>query len=56
VGGDHRRRPRAAARGDGTVGEPRHYQLLRQPDPIRERLFEIAFLDAGVGAYAFTFG
>jgi thiol-disulfide isomerase/thioredoxin len=42
--------------GNGTVTEPRLYQLLRQPGLITERAFEITFLDAGVHAYAFTFG
>ena len=42
--------------GNGTVIEPRMYQLLRQPAPIVDRLFEIEFLDAGVAAYSFTFG
>jgi thiol-disulfide isomerase/thioredoxin len=42
--------------GNGTVGEQRLYQLIRQPQPITDRLFEIAFLDRGVEAYAFTFG
>jgi hypothetical protein len=42
--------------GNGTVTEPRLYQLIRQPDPVTERTFEITFLDAGVQAYAFTFG
>jgi hypothetical protein len=54
--------PRAAHGGDvddqgnGTVSEQRLYQLIRQPQPITDRLFEIAFLDPGVEAYAFTFG
>jgi thiol-disulfide isomerase/thioredoxin len=42
--------------GDGTLTQPRLYQLLRQPGPIRERTFEITFLDPGVQGYAFTFG
>jgi hypothetical protein len=42
--------------GNGTVGEQRMYQLIRQPQPIADRLFEIEFLDSGVEAYAFTFG
>src|SRR5262245_39526962 len=42
--------------GNGTVGEQRLYQLIRQSKPIADRLFEIEFLDAGVEAYAFTFG
>lgn len=43
-------------RGNGTVVEPRLYQLIRQRAPIVERQFEIRFLDAGVEAFAFTFG
>jgi len=42
--------------GHGTVTAPRLYQLIRQPPPIAERQFEIAFLDTGVEAFAFTFG
>jgi hypothetical protein len=42
--------------GNGTVVEQRLYQLIRQPKPIADRTFEIAFLDAGVEAFAFTFG
>jgi hypothetical protein len=42
--------------GNGTVTEPRLYQLIRQPKPIAEREFEIEFLDSGVEAFAFTFG
>jgi Thioredoxin like C-terminal domain len=42
--------------GIGTVGEQRLYQLIRQPNPIADRLFEIEFLDPGLKAYAFTFG
>jgi thiol-disulfide isomerase/thioredoxin len=42
--------------GNGTVTEQRLHQLIRQPKPIAERLFEIEFLDPGVEAYAFTFG
>jgi thiol-disulfide isomerase/thioredoxin len=44
------------ARGNGTVTEPRLYQLIRQPKPIEDRLFEIEFLDPGVEAFCFTFG
>jgi hypothetical protein len=43
-------------RGDGTVTVPRLYQLIRQPRPIADRQFELEFLDAGVAAFAFTFG
>jgi thiol-disulfide isomerase/thioredoxin len=42
--------------GNGTLTEPRLYQLVRQPGPVTERTFEITFLDPGVAAYAFTFG
>jgi thiol-disulfide isomerase/thioredoxin len=42
--------------GEGTVTEPRLYQLIRQRTPIAERTFEITFLDPGVRAYVFTFG
>jgi thiol-disulfide isomerase/thioredoxin len=42
--------------GSGTVTEPRLYQLIRQAQPIADRLFEIEFLDPGVEALAFTFG
>lgn len=44
------------ANGDGLVDRERLYQLVRQAGPVKERLFEIEFLDAGVEAYAFTFG
>jgi Thioredoxin like C-terminal domain len=42
--------------GDGTADYQRMYQLIRQPAPIGDRLFEIEFLDAGVEAFVFTFG
>jgi hypothetical protein len=42
--------------GDGTVIEQRLYQLIRQPEPIADRQFEIEFLDSGVEAFSFTFG
>jgi thiol-disulfide isomerase/thioredoxin len=42
--------------GEGTLSEPRMYQLVRQRGPIRQRTFEITFLDPGVRAYVFTFG
>ena len=42
--------------GNGTITEPRLYQLVRQPGPVTERTFEATFLDPGVHAYAFTFG
>jgi hypothetical protein len=43
-------------RGNGTADYQRMYQLIRQPSPIGDRLFEIEFLDAGVEAFVFTFG
>jgi len=42
--------------GNGTASGPRMYQLIRQPGPIVERLFEIEFLDPGVAVFDFTFG
>ena len=44
------------AEGNGTVTDPRLYQLIRQPGPIADRVFEIEFLDPGVEIFAFTFG
>jgi hypothetical protein len=32
------------------------YQLIRQPNAIVDRLFEIEFLDPGVETFSFTFG
>jgi thiol-disulfide isomerase/thioredoxin len=43
-------------RGNGVAADQRMYQLIRQPGPIVDRRFEIEFLDAGVEAFAFTFG
>jgi thiol-disulfide isomerase/thioredoxin len=42
--------------GSGLVSDQRAYQLIRQPGPIAESLFEVEFQDAGVEAYCFTFG
>jgi len=42
--------------GNGTVVRQRMYQLVRQARPIRDRRFEIEFLDAGAEAFCFTFG
>ena len=42
--------------GNGTVTEQRLYQLIRQPQPIVDRQFEIEYLDPGVAAFVFTFG
>ena len=53
-GGDHG--TDADADGGGAVSEERLYQLIRQSGDVRDRTFEIEFLDPGVVAYAFTFG
>jgi thiol-disulfide isomerase/thioredoxin len=42
--------------GEGTVSEPRMYQLVRQSRAAAQRTFEITFRDPGVRAYVFTFG
>jgi thiol-disulfide isomerase/thioredoxin len=42
--------------GEGTVSEPRMYQLVRQRGVIRQRTFEMTFLDPGARVYVFTFG
>jgi hypothetical protein len=42
--------------GNGTLVQPRLYQLVREPGEIKDRTFEVTFLDAGVEAYVFTFG
>jgi thiol-disulfide isomerase/thioredoxin len=42
--------------GEGTVSEPRMYQLVRHREAVTERTFEITFLAPGVRAYVFTFG
>lgn len=42
--------------GVGTVTGHRLHQLIRQPQPIVDRLFEIEFLDPGVEIFSFTFG
>jgi thiol-disulfide isomerase/thioredoxin len=44
------------ADGFGTATEQRMYQLVRQPMPIDDRLFEIEFLESGIEAFSFTFG
>jgi len=38
------------------IGDPRLYQLIRQKGPIRDRTFEIEFIDSGIQGFAFTFG
>ncbi len=44
------------ASGQGVVTEQRLYQLVRQTGAITDHTFEIQFFDAGVQAFAFTFG
>ncbi|MET0230646.1 MAG: cytochrome c biogenesis protein DipZ [Rhodanobacteraceae bacterium] len=44
------------ANGEGTVTSQRLYQLVRVRGDVVDRTFEIEFLDAGVQAFAFTFG
>jgi thiol-disulfide isomerase/thioredoxin len=42
--------------GDGVLREGRLYQLVREPETVRERVLEITFGEPGAEAYAFTFG
>ena len=42
--------------GNGVLEGGRLYQLVREPDRVRERTVEITFLERGAEAYAFTFG
>jgi len=42
--------------GDGVITEPRLYPLIRQTSKIKDRGFEIQFLDPGLAALCFTFG
>jgi thiol-disulfide isomerase/thioredoxin len=44
------------AEGKGVLTDTRLYQLVRQSGAVKERVFEIRFLDAGASAFAFTFG
>lgn len=44
------------AQGMGRIEGERLYQLVRQKGPVRERTFEIEFVDPGVQVFAFTFG
>jgi thiol-disulfide isomerase/thioredoxin len=43
-------------KGNGTVTEPRLYQLVRERGHISDRTIEIRFPAAGVEVYVFTFG
>jgi thiol-disulfide isomerase/thioredoxin len=42
--------------GTGVANEQRLFQLIRQPQPIVDRVCRIEFLDPGLEAYVFTFG
>jgi thiol-disulfide isomerase/thioredoxin len=42
--------------GSGVATTQRLHQLIRQPTPIVDRVFQIEFLDTGVEAFSFTFG
>ncbi|KDP93192.1 cytochrome C biogenesis protein [Brevundimonas sp. EAKA] len=44
------------AKGVGRIDQQRLYQLIRQSGAVRERTFEIEFLDPGAQVFAFTFG
>ena len=46
----------SAPDGSGDVREPRLYQLIRQKALVKDRTFEIEFLDPGVEVFSFTFG
>ena len=43
-------------RGNGIADRQRTYQLVRQPQSITDRQFEIDFPEPGVEAFCFTFG
>jgi thiol-disulfide isomerase/thioredoxin len=42
--------------GNGLLEDGRLYQLVRQPDAVRERTLELTFLAPAAEAYVFTFG
>jgi cytochrome c biogenesis protein CcdA/thiol-disulfide isomerase/thioredoxin len=44
------------AQGQGTITGQRLYQLIRQSGEVRDRTFEIEFLQPGAEAFSFTFG
>jgi len=44
------------ADGNGVVDATRLYQLVRQSGGVRQRRFEVKFLDGGAQVFAFTFG
>ncbi|TFW15446.1 thioredoxin family protein [Duganella callida] len=44
------------ADGNGVIDATRLYQLVRQSGQVKQRRFEVRFLDKGAEAFAFTFG
>ena len=42
--------------GNGVPRDGRRYQLVRELDPVGQRMLEITFLEPGAAASAFTFG
>ena len=42
--------------GNGVLRDGRLYQLVREPDKVRDRTLEITFREPGAEAYVFTFG
>jgi len=46
----------SAPDGTGELRNPRLYQLIRQKGRVKDRTFEIEFLDPGIQAFSFTFG
>ena len=42
--------------GSGVLGAGRMYQLVREPDTVRDRTVQVTFLERGAEAYVFTFG
>lgn len=44
------------ADGNGLIDATRLYQLARQSGKVKQRRFEVRFLDKGAEAFAFTFG
>ncbi|MCE9578050.1 MAG: redoxin domain-containing protein [Deltaproteobacteria bacterium] len=45
-----------APAGDILVTEPRLYQVVRQPGPVRDREVELQLLEPGLEVFSFTFG
>lgn len=43
-------------RGNGAADRQRTYQLVREPESITERQFEVQFPEPGVEPFCFTFG